>query len=745
MELIGKGPDQKGIVWVAARVPDGMITAHANLSRITTFPLDDPENWLYSPDVISFAIEKRFYKTDSGKPFSYRDAYHPGQGPIAEAGLRRPRLEHLPPLRLPARTSPTPSSAGDEGAEDYPLFVKPDEPLAVHDVMALMRDHYEGTPYDMTKGLDAGPFGSPLRLRDLPFKVDGKGYMWERPISTQQAGFVIVSQSRKGMPDAIGGVTWFTPDEASTSCFTPFYCAIDALPDPVPAGGLQEVRVGLGLVGVEPGLEPLLRPLVTDRSPTSSTPSATQESDLLKMQPVIEEAAAKLASTDPALMNAFLTNYSVSTGEAVFRHWQELAESILTKHVDGYVKDSKGSPRAPGYSTEWLQRGRQAPARPVQASRRTASPSRPIIESARRGQAHENDSRALRRLSCVLLLALGVVGTMLTVAARGSNAPPSRPLAYTGVNLAGADFGPPKRGTPSVYGKDYIYPTAQEFDEFSGKGMNVFRLPFLWERLQPTLRAPFERQELERLETAVRLGVQAGGTVLLDPHNYARYFGKIIGSPEVSQADFADFWKRLAGRFKDSPQVWFGLMNEPHDLPDDQWLGAANAAIAAIRKTGATNLILVPGNSWTGAHSWVGSGNDKTMLRVVDPADHYLFDVHQYLDKDSSGTNAQVVSPTIGSERLREFTAWCRKHHKRAFLGEFGAAANPAGQAAVGRYDLLHGSERRRLDRLHLVGRRPVVGRLHVFDRAEGRARPAADGLALAPSPGCRDRRRRRQ
>ena len=181
----------------------------------------------------------------------------------------------------------------------------------------------------------------------------------------------------------------------------------------------------------------------------------------------------------------------------------------------------------------------------------------------------------------------------------------------------------------------------------------------------------------------MRLGLHSGGIVLLDPHDYARYFGKVIGSPEVTQADFADFWKRLAGRFKSSPQIWFGLMNEPHDLPDDQWLGAANAAIAAIRKTGSTNLILVPGNAWTGAHSWAGSGNDKTMLRVVDPADHYLFEVHQYLDKDSSGTSTQVVSPTIGSQRLREFTAWCRKHRKRAFLGEFGAAVSPAGQAAV--------------------------------------------------------------
>ena len=106
--------------------------------------------------------------------------------------------------------------------------------------MMLMRDHYEGTPYDMTKGVDAGPFCSPLRLRDLAFSVDGKGYMWERPISTQQAGFVVVTQSRSQLPDAIGGVTWFTPDEASTSCFTPLYCAIDTLPEPYTRGDYKK-------------------------------------------------------------------------------------------------------------------------------------------------------------------------------------------------------------------------------------------------------------------------------------------------------------------------------------------------------------------------------------------------------------------------------------------------------------------------------------------------------------------------
>ncbi len=261
MELIGKGPGHKGIVWVAARVPEGYITAHANMSRITTFPLNDPENWVHSADVVSFAIEKGFYKTDSGKPFSFRDAYHPRQGPDQKRACAG-RVWSICRRAAPSCSFSDAYFRGVEGAEDYPLFVKPDKPLSVHDVMMLMRDHFEGTPYDMTKGIDAGPFASPLRLRDLAFSVDGKKYMWERPISTQQAGFVVVTQSRKVLPDPIGGVTWFTPDEASTSCFTPLYCAIGALPAAYTRGDYKKILLGLGLVGSESSLQPRLRPLV---------------------------------------------------------------------------------------------------------------------------------------------------------------------------------------------------------------------------------------------------------------------------------------------------------------------------------------------------------------------------------------------------------------------------------------------------------------------------------------------------
>jgi dipeptidase len=354
MELIGKGPGQKGIVWVAARVPDGMITAHANMSRITTFPLDDPDNWLYSPDVISFAIDKKYYSTSSSSPFSFRDAYHPEIGPSQQRACAG-RVWSI--YRRSARSQQFADDffRGKEGAQDYPLFIKPDAPLGVADVMALMRDHYEGTPYDMTKGLDAGPFASPYRYRDLPFKVDGAEYMWERPISTQQAGFVTVSQSRKGMPDGVGGVTWFTPDDASTSCFTPFYCGITALPAPYVQGDYKKFSWDSAW-----WVSNLVSNLCYDRwsriAPDVQAAQSRREADLLKIQPVIEEAAAKLGATDLPLMREFLTNYSVSTGEAVFRNWQSVAEAILVKHVDGYVKGPQGRAKGVGYSAEWLKR-----------------------------------------------------------------------------------------------------------------------------------------------------------------------------------------------------------------------------------------------------------------------------------------------------------------------------------------------------------------------------------------------------
>ena len=249
---------------------------------------------------------------------------------------------------------------------------------------------------------------------------------------------------------------------------------------------------------------------------------------------------------------------------------------------------------------------------------------------------------------------------------------------YVGVNLACAEFG--ENNLPGIHNTHYRYPTQNEVDYFMGKGMNTFRLPFRWERLQHNQNSAFNSTELSRIENFVDYATGNGASVILDPHNYGRYYGDIIGSSNLPASAFADFWNKLAEHFKDNPGVIFGLMNEPHTMSSELWRDDANAAIAAIRSTGATNLILVPGNGWSGAfswyHNWYGTPNSVTMLTIVDPLDNFAFELHQYLDDNSSGTSETCVGSTIGSQRLAGVTNWLRQNGKRGFLGEFGASSN---------------------------------------------------------------------
>jgi len=270
---------------------------------------------------------------------------------------------------------------------------------------------------------------------------------------------------------------------------------------------------------------------------------------------------------------------------------------------------------------------------------------------------------------------IGTIAVSCTTNSSGS----SSSIKYRGVNLAGADFG--EGNLPGTFGVDYTYPTNTEAIYFKSKGMNVIRLPFRWERLQPTLNTALSPTELARMQTFVNQAIAAGHTVLLDPHNYARYQNNIIGASSVTNANFADFWGRLAMVYKNNPAVMFGLMNEPNTMSTETWVSAANAAIAAIRATGANNIITVPGNGWTGAYSWTqnwyGTANASAMLAITDPSNNLLFEVHQYLDSNSSGNSDQCVSATIGAERLVSFTNWLRTNSKKGFLGEFAGGNNP--------------------------------------------------------------------
>jgi endoglucanase len=279
-------------------------------------------------------------------------------------------------------------------------------------------------------------------------------------------------------------------------------------------------------------------------------------------------------------------------------------------------------------------------------------------------------------------------------------------LAWRAVSLSGAEWGEGSQAQlmTGTYGADWYYPTTEEVAYFKGKGMNMVRIPFRWERMQPTLGGALDQVELGRLKSLVSSATASGMTVLIDVHNYARYGydvwnskTNLIGSTAVPVSAFVDLWSRLATEFKGNPKVMFGLMNEPHDMDIHVWVNAANLAITAIRNAGATtNTITVPGIQWTGAWAWSdtwyttdGTSNATEMLKITDSGNNLLFEVHQYLDanysgvfdttKDSNSSNDCVHDYTT----LVKFTAWLKANNKKGLLGELGAPNTAACNTAI--------------------------------------------------------------
>jgi len=261
----------------------------------------------------------------------------------------------------------------------------------------------------------------------------------------------------------------------------------------------------------------------------------------------------------------------------------------------------------------------------------------------------------------------------------------SQPAHLTGLNIAGAEFN--GRKIPGVAGTDYFYPPRATIDYVASKGLNTIRVPFLWERMQPQLNGPLDAAELQRLSSVVQYATGKGLYVVLDVHNYAYYRQQVIGSVAVPADALAGLWQRLAEAFKSNGKVGFGLMNEPKGLPTETWLDAANRAIAAIRQAGAQNTVFVPGNAWTGAHSWAstsyGTPNATAMKNIVDPANNFVYELHQYLDSNYSGTHPECKSETVGVTTLKSVTGWLRQNNKKGFLGEFGAGSDPTCLAAL--------------------------------------------------------------
>jgi dipeptidase len=220
-------------------------------------------------------------------------------------------------------------------------------------VIALMRDHYEGTPYDMTKGVDAGPFGTPNRWRPMTWTVDETEYSWERPISTQQTGFSFVSQSRDWLPDPIGGVYWYGVDDTYPTCYTPLYCGVDRIPESYARGSLGSFSwdsawwvfnfvanfANLKYCYMIEDIQAVQRKL---------------EGDLFALQPVVEQTAQDLQRSDPALLTRYLTDYSNLHAENTVTTWRQLGEFLITKYNDGYVQEQPGRPKEKGYPDSWL-------------------------------------------------------------------------------------------------------------------------------------------------------------------------------------------------------------------------------------------------------------------------------------------------------------------------------------------------------------------------------------------------------
>ncbi|MCC6127424.1 MAG: C69 family dipeptidase [Pirellulales bacterium] len=354
LEIVGTGPGGKGAVWAAMRVPDGQISCHANKSRLAEIPRDDPANCLYSANVESFAVGKGWYDPKSGRPFRFCDAYCPAT-PLSRR-MCDSRVWSVFRRAAPSQHFSPDYHRSKPGAQPYPLFITPDKKISAADVFALIRDHYEGTEIDMTQGVDAGPFNLPRRWRPAPWKVDGVEYAWERPIATQQTAFSSVTQSRAWLPNAVGGLVWYGVDDSYTTCYLPFYSGIDAVPKSFAGGSIKQFTWDSAwwVFNLASNYAYLKYSAMT---PEIQAVQKDIEGNLMALQPAVEKTAAELAGSNPNLMTRYLTDYSVSQAELTVARWRELAEHLITKYNDGYIRnEEKGKSEEVGYPEAWLRK-----------------------------------------------------------------------------------------------------------------------------------------------------------------------------------------------------------------------------------------------------------------------------------------------------------------------------------------------------------------------------------------------------
>lgn len=365
MEMIGKGPKKKGAVWVAIRIPDNAISAHANQARIHKIPFGDKENCMYEPDVIKLAREMGYFKGKDAD-FDFQQAYNP----YTFGGLRGCEARVWSFFREFNRDAHKYEGhvRGDVTAEPMPLYVIPDRKVSVADVRKAMRNHYEGTSMSMTQDVGAGPYRSPYRWRPMTFEVEGKEYVNERAIATQQTGFVLVAQMRSWLPDAIGGVLWFGVDDANTAVFTPMYTSITAIPECYRVGNGDMMHFSwTSAFWIHNWVANMAynryEPMIRDIRPVQER----LEQGFDAAQKAIDTEALRLYKESPAKAIAFLNNYCADAANGATARWKQLGEYLLIKYMDGNEKKEQNGrfqdngyglsemPNFPGYSKEYYE------------------------------------------------------------------------------------------------------------------------------------------------------------------------------------------------------------------------------------------------------------------------------------------------------------------------------------------------------------------------------------------------------
>jgi dipeptidase len=390
LEMIGKGPGNKGAVWVARMIPDGYVAGHANQARITTFPwekdassisskdmdkiFDEKVTTVYAADIMSFAKDKGYINEKINKKnFSFSDTY----APVDFGGAR------FCDMRVWAWFNDV--SEGMDQYWDYvkgdithdetttyannrmPLWVKPTKKVSGHDVMNNMRNHLEGTELDMSKDLGAGPYAVPYRWRGLTWEVDGKTYCNERVTATQQTGFSFVAQMRSWLPDEIGGIFWFGVDDAASSVYTPIYTSSTRVPEAFEVGnGDMMTFSSKSAFWIFNQVSNLAYTRYNFIHPEIEAKQQAREKKYIAYTPAIDKAAQELLKVDKNLAVEFLTDYSVNTANRLASDWREFYQFLFTRYMDGNVKEKQEVPanhkyipakvEFPGYGEDWYRK-----------------------------------------------------------------------------------------------------------------------------------------------------------------------------------------------------------------------------------------------------------------------------------------------------------------------------------------------------------------------------------------------------